>query len=410
MEIYALDLDEELLSHIVIPDSWTVIKAEGAGTELIEDPEIAEIFLWQKDHFRQHKQLATATVLADEFDVDLNEPETAIGDLLDRMRERYMRNEGRRQLEEIPKVFKDDPTQIPQLLLRKGRELTAIITKRGEAFGTGDVDRAEHRYEIKASRGRGLSFGFAEIDDHFYGQAGLTYVVAPPKSYKSWIMIQSAMQNVMDGKCIWLYSLELPPEETDMRIRCLLANIPWWKYLHNRLDKHDWKLIRDVSNYIDDCGIYRTVKPARGERGIDAMIENARDAGAEGIYIDQLQYVENAQGKSLGEMNDTGSYWGAMDRARDLSDEGPICIAHQFNRSAMHAEAMPDVSQAKGSSAIEETATLALGLWGNKDMRRSNMIEIGTLISRNHQYAAWELGIELTRGCNFEITGRVDDD
>jgi hypothetical protein len=168
--------------------------------------------------------------------------------------------------------------------------------------------------------------------------------------------------------------------------------------------------MQHYSDQYDQLGSYRIKKPPRGHRGIEEMVYTARENGAEIIFIDQLQYVENDGGQSLGELSNTGDYWGVLDRARDLSDEGPICIAHQFNRSAMYAESMPSVEQAKGSSAVEETATLALGIWGTREMRRGNMMEVGTLIARNQEYASWDMEVEFKHGCSFTIIGRKKED
>src|ERR1039458_4841198 len=224
--IYALDLDEELLAHLPDPDAWITIQGEGFTAELIEDQGIREIFRWQQGHKREHGRLATATVLADEFDLDLTEPQTAIGDLLDRIRVRYMKNEGREALRTvINEAKKGDPLEVPQVLLRKGRELSHLLSKRGEVFGTGDLERAMHRYELKVAQGPGASFGFKELDDHHYGMRGLAFLIAYKKMFKSWMMIQSVVSNVEQGKATWLYSLELPAEETDFRLRCLCAGV-----------------------------------------------------------------------------------------------------------------------------------------------------------------------------------------
>jgi hypothetical protein len=85
-------------------------------------------------------------------------------------------------------------------------------------------------------------------------------------------------------------------------------------------------------------------------------------------------------------------------------------VVHQFNRSVMNADRMPEMQQAKGAAAIEEVATLALGLWANKDMRKSNLVELGTLAARHWTYEAWEIGVELTRGANFEMLGKAIHD
>lgn len=411
-DVYSLDLDEELLSHLPDADSWIVIRGEGLNADLINDDDIRDIFLWQEQHIRREGKPATASVLAEEFDLEFDEPLTAIGDLLDRLRERYMRNQGRERLKVIGEAYKSDPSQIPNLLLKEGRELSALLTRHGEMYGTGDYQRIRHHYDQKVLQGPGASFGHAEVDEYFFGmQKGLYFTVAPPKTYKSWWMINSLMANVENGTCSHLDSLELPAKESKMRLYCLMANVPWWHYLRNCVSEDEWGRIREATEILDGSGVFKIAKPPEGERTIDHLVGNARDAGAEVVFIDQLQYIEDSKGKALGELNEPGAYWGVLNRARNLSDEGPICIAHQFNRSAMFADEMPVIQQAKGSSAIEETATLALGMWASKDMRRSSVVELGTLISRNSiSFASWEMAVDLSRGCSFTITGRNDED
>lgn len=409
--IYNLDLDEELLAHLHDPDAWVVLQGEDFSEELIEDDEIVKIYRWQKAHLRQHAKVATATVLSDQFDLEFEAPETSIGDLIDRMRERYIKNAGRVKLREIIEIQKSDPLEVAAALKKAGRELGAITEARGEVFGTGDYARSMRRYDLKVEAGPGGSFGFDELDHHFYGLRGLSFLIGYKKTFKSWMMIQSLVTNVMQGKCTWLYSLELPADETHMRMLCMLAGIPWHRWVRNSLSIQDRAAMKEASELIDGCGIYKIVKPKHGDRGIHSLVNRGRDAGAELILIDQLQYIENDKGSSLGRMNDPGEYWGVLDEARNLSDEGPLYIAHQFGRAAMGAESMPDIALAKGSSAIEEVCTMALGLWANKDMRRSGLVEIGTLIARNAAFfGSWEMEVELNRDCRFEITRKLDDE
>lgn len=409
-EIYSLDLDEDLLSHLADRESWAALVGD-LSPELIEDDFVAEVFEWQLQHSRKHGQPATASVLEDSFDLEIRPPETVPGDLLERLRERYARNQQRDRLREVIKLQNgEEPLLVAGALTRLGRELQHLLTPKGEMFGTGDYDRAMHRYEQKVLRGKGPSLGHKMLDDYFYGMVGLTFWIAPPKRYKSWQMILGVVENAMQGKASRLYSLELPAEETDMRLRCVLADVPWWHYVKNMITDSEKARIHEASTLIDESGMYQIVKPPAGERGIDDMVYKARDAGIEAIFFDQLQYIEGPEGHSLGALNKTGDYWAVLNRARDLSDEVPLCIAHQFNREAMYADSMPPIQNAKGSSAVEETATLALGMWANKDMMRSGTVEVGTLIARNHMYAAWEMDVELSRGCSFSIERRVEED
>lgn len=412
-EIYALDLDEELLAHLVSEESWITLQGENFDPELINDEFVIDVYAFQRDYRREHKELASPTVVADAFDLDLRAPETSIGYLLDQLRLRYMRNGGRDRLRAIIEQTKGgDPLEVPGMLLKAGRELSYLLARRGEIFGTGDYERAMHRYDQKVAAGAGASFGYEEIDRHHGGIRGMAVLLGYKKSTKSWQMLEAAISNIERGLYPWLYSLELPADETDMRMRHLLADIPWWKYVHNCLSDTDKAQLREVSELIDGIGMYKIVKPPKGQRDINRMVNTARDAGSGVVLIDQLQYVENSKGISLGRSNDTGEYFGVLDDARDLSDDGPIYIAHQFGRQAAFAEEMPDVSMAKGSSAIEEVCTVAMGIWSNKDMRRSGKLEMATLIARNSEGydERWEINMDMKRGCRFEISHRISDD
>lgn len=411
-EVYALDLDEELLAHLADPDSIQVLRDEEISPAVIEDDFVVEVFEWQFEHLREHKQPATATVLSEEFDLDLQEPLTAIGDLIVRLRERWIRNHARGYMEQISDAYKEDPAKVIQVLPRVAIEVGDIVNPRGEQYGTGDLDRVMHRYDQAVLRGPGPSFGFDALDKHFHGMRGVTFGIAPPKTYKSWIFGPNVVvKNIEEGKIVHLYSLELPADETDMRIRCLAAGVPYWKYLRGSLTAQDRQDLQEASEILDSMGAYKVIKPAPGHRSIEEMVDKSASAGADCIVIDQLQYVETRQGKPLGSC-DPREFWTPLNKARDLSDDIPLLIVHQFNRSVMNADGMPEMQQAKGSSAIEETATLALGIWANKDMRRSNMVELGTLASRHYTYEAWEVQVELSRGCNFELLGvaRHDDE
>jgi hypothetical protein len=189
----------------------------------------------------------------------------------------------------------------------------------------------------------------------------------------------------------------------------MAAGIPWWKYLKGALSKNDREVLTDVSEAMTDAGLYHVYHPEHGERQIDMMIETAKQMDAEVLFLDQLQYVETATGRSVGAKNDTGDYWEVCNRLRDLSDEIPIWVVHQFNRTVQSAEEMPVMQQIKGSAAIEETATTALGLWANKDMRSSNVVQMGTLASRNYEWLTWAFNVNFNRDCSIDYAGLVTE-
>jgi hypothetical protein len=409
VEVYAIDLDEEVISHLAIHDSFMFFRDEKVSIELIEDDFVRRVYQWTNDHYSEHHKVPTASVIAEEFELEIEAPLTAVGDLLTRLRERFVKNHAREHMERIGLAYKEDPAKVIEVLPQVARDIQSIVGIREEEMGTGDYDRAMSHYDEMVLSGPGGSFGFEALDQHFHGLKGVTFCIAAPKTYKSWITINAAVENITQGKNVHLHSLELPADESDMRVRCLAAGVPYWRYLRGSLSKDDRDSLKTASELLDSMGTYKCIKPSSGHRSIEEITERAGEAGADMILIDQLQYLETTTGKRLGS-GDTTHYWDVLNSARDLSDAMPMWIVHQFNRSVMGADRMPEMQQAKGSASIEEVATLALGLWANRDMRKSGIIELGTLASRNYTFKSWEIGLDLTKTCDFSLIGEVEHD
>ncbi len=411
MTVFALDLDYDFILHLAKADSYAVIREEKFSPELLEDQLAKDVLTFQHEHYRKHGKPASASVLEHEFDsLVVNEPEAAISDLIDRLKHRYARNEGRQAILALTAAHVSDPDRLVGALLDEGRRLHGLLTKRGEVFTASDYDKAVARYHKHVVAGRGPSMGFQQLDDYFYGQRGLTFMVGAPKSYKSWVTVKAVYENIMAGRKPFLYSLELPAEETDMRLRCLAAKVPYWKYLQNILDKDDLEKLKESSEVLEQFGTYSIEKPRSGMRSVASLVQHARDAGADCIFVDQLQYVENHKGVAVGATNDTKDYFQVINDLRDLTDEGPIWVVHQFNRSIMNSDAMPEMQQIKGSAAVEECATLALGLWASKEMRQSNLVQLGTLTSRNYGLKNWQIQVRMRTSTWIDLIGEVEDE
>lgn len=405
MTVLALDLDDDLINHLANPDSVRIFRSEGISKELIEDERAKEIFDWQMDHVREHGKPATTAVLENEFsELEIAPEQTVVRDLIQRLRERYARNNSRQILHGLAGRVKDKPASLGIEMIQEGRKLSHLLTPRGDSFGPGDEERAVSGYHQSVLQGRGASLGFCELDDHFYGQKGLTFMVGAPKSMKSWFTIKAAFENILDGRMPYLYSLELPAKDATFRLLCMAAGVPFWRYIKHSLTDSDLKKIKMAADLL---GEYRIEKPARGTRTPEYLIERARDWGADVIFIDQLQYLEHRK-MALGGLNDPGIYWDAINQINDLTDDGPIWVVHQFNRSVMGADKLPDMQQIKGSAAIEECATVALGLWSSSEMRKSGLIHLGTLVSRNVGYATWECQVDFKQTNDIRIIGEIE--
>lgn len=408
---FVLDLDLELMFHLTDPASYQVLRDEHFSPELIEDSLVKNVYGFVRTHHAEHGTLPTAVVIQEEFKSDgvtLDPPQVVIGDLIHRLRKRYANNQGRTAILELTGKA-SDPSVLAKSMLEEGRRLYNLLTPRGKSFRADDYEKAVTRYHQSVVAGRGPSMGFTEIDDYFYGQRGLTFMVGAPKSFKSWFTIKAVLENIKAGGHPYLYSLELPAEETDMRLRCLAADVPYWKYLQHQLDKQDLQALEEHSEILASYGEVTIDKPQQGDRSVDSLVGRARDAGANVIFVDQLQYVENRRGVAVGATNDTKDYFEVINDFRDFSDDGPIWVVHQFNRSVLNADSMPEMQQIKGSAAVEECSTLALGLWSNKEMRKSNLLHIGTLTARNYGFCTWEAQVRMRTGCAINIIDKVEE-
>jgi hypothetical protein len=409
VEVFDLDLDEEVISHLAIAESVHAFRAEKVKVTLIEDEEVADIYEWAMGHYKEHGKPATPTVLAEEFDISFAPPETAVFDLISRLRERYAVNNARGEMQKVADAYKADPLLVAPTMIKVGQELSRLLVPQGNAFGSGDLDRVIELYDKRALAGPGPSLGFEEIDEYTDGMRGVTICIASPKGKKSWFTTKSFYENILNGKRCYLYSLELPPEEMNERLYAMAGNIPPWKFIKRGLTIDDRKLLHGVQEVLDEQGSYKIVKPPIGERSIESMVERAVDDGADVVYIDQLQYVEYAPGHSLFSAKPQ-EYGEVLNMARDLSDDIPLWLVHQFNRSAMFADSMPEMQQAKGAAAVEETASLIMGLWANKDMHKSGVTEFGMVASRHFMNQSWEISVDMNRGCKFECIGIAEHD
>ena len=407
----AVEPDIELCGHLCDPEAWVVLKGEGFHPDLIEDERVREAFEWALDFFRKYGEPPTAEVLDDEFEIPgepfFKEPVTVPDDLVERMRKRYKNNQQRAHVRKIVKLQKEDSDSVAKEMALSAKELQDILSRRGESYSAGEGERALKAYLDKATKGPGASLGFPLLDAYFSGQRGITTIAAAPKSFKSWIAVKATRESILQGKYPWLYSLELPAEETEMRLMCMMANLPFHKYISNSFTREEQELLVDTESLMAESGAYKIDTPPYGERTIEELIDKAQNAGAGAIFIDQAQYVET-DGKSLGDWNETGKYWSVVHRAKEMADN--ICFIHQLSYKAANSDSFPTYEMVKGSSAFVEVGTLVLGLWANKEMRKSSRMQIGVISARNHTHLIWDVDVNLTTGCDFQIIGVAEDE
>lgn len=404
-----LDLDLELL--FTIGASFEALYVDRISPEVVVDPMVKEVYEWALTYFDKYNEAPPVPILEHEFlkyNLSFEAPSTQVDDLLTRLRDRYIRNQAQKTVVELGKAAVREPQGLAQRLMSEGRRLDRVLTSSKDVFDAGSLDQALLSYHKRVAKGRGPSIAFPEVDDHFDGLDALTFLVGSPKSLKSWLTVKSALANILLGHTVYISTLEMPKEVYIWRIYCMAANIPFWKYLKRALEPEDEIAIKKAAGKLKDSGDFYIEKAPNGERSAQLIFSRAKTLNADIIYIDQLQYVENSKGVAIGAINKTEDFFEVCNTLKDLAEEKPIWVAHQFNRSVMGNTDFPEMQQIKNSSAIEETATLALALHSNRAMRQDNIVQFGTLASRNYGLPIWEIKTEMKKGCSLTLIDRVD--
>jgi hypothetical protein len=410
MEIAHVDLDLEFLWHLGNPESLEVIKDNRIDGELLNDGLVEAVYAFQLDYYRSYGAWGPLGAIQSQFEgLELETPSLAVEFLLERLRERYSRKIAKDAVLSLGHKLKEDHSQIASAMLEEGHRLSRLLSSKTETFTQEDYDKAIHRYHLQKTEGRPPSLGFEEVDYAYHGQRGLTFLVGQPKSMKSFFTIKTMIENILLGRKVFLASLELPAQESDFRLRCMTANIPYRRYLEGHLGDNDM-IALEAARELLMAGEYLIEKPPQGQRGALEMVQRARDEGCSAIFIDQLQFVENRKGIPLGSTNDTREFFDVINTFRDLSDDGPIWIVHQFRRGTNNLDSFPDMEFIKSSAAVEEAATLVLGLWASKEMKKSHIIQLGSMASRNYANRSWEIKSRMWDQCKLELIREVVDD
>jgi hypothetical protein len=326
---------------------------------------------WQMQHVRDYGEPATASVLEDEFPTSASSsrrrpsgtsssgcaPATSRTRAVATSRRspslRSSRAAGRRQGDAAPGPRTDRPHGHARRGLRHRR-----------------LPASPDEYDKAVLRGKGPSLGYAELDEHFHGQVGVTFLIAAPKTYKSWTTSTpsspTSSRSASPTCTRWSFRRWRATGAASAWPPTSLLEVPQACLMPDELKPADqgrgW-LLDDVGETL----LHRQAQPGLA-LGRPACREGAGLRGRLHLHRPASVHRE-PQGHGHRAIGSTSDYFEVVNDLRNYSDHIPIFVVHQFNRSVMKADEMPEMQQAKGSSAIEEVATLGLGLWANKDMR-----------------------------------------
>lgn len=407
IETEPIILEEALLDHLTIPESAMRLWKERIPAEVLSDEGIAQALEFVVTYIDKFREPPPASVITAEIGyTDLREPSVPIDYVLEKLRERYQRQELRRVVKQIARKS-DSPQEALDFGFQALAEIKASTRERKDITDNTEFASVIERYERRKQAGPGVTFGFPQVDEVLGGlrKDCLYFVIARPKRYKSWHLIKSAVEAWKMGETVVVNTLEMGKEEVQDRILCMIAKIPWDMFVRGHLLPQHMDKINETQEQcrqIDNK--LHILKPPVTERTVPHMARVARELGAKCLYIDQLSFIQSMVSSDTRHVEVAR----ICNDLKEASADFPVYCAAQFNREAANMNEMGDLSKIGLSDAVGQTADMLLGLYANKDMKASGIYQFGTIDSRSFEHALWEAKVDLSIDSNFRILDRVD--
>lgn len=401
-------LEDQILDHLATYEGAMTLFKERIGPEFVNETDkgIQDALEFQMNYIEQYREPAPISVLSDKTGYeDFRDPVMPVDFLIQELRDRHARNELRKIIKKIARL-----ADVPDEAIRYGfTELGRVIeqtTGRKNDLDTYNAHEVLERYHHRSEIGfRGPTIGFTEIDRSLGGLSGLVFVAGRLKTYKTWMLIRSAVEALQEQRNVDFFTLEMTPREIQDRALCMLAGISWSKFKFGALMPADEKLLREASDWLrEQEHLLRFLQPPPGQRTVPIMHQLALESGAEVVYIDQLDKI-NPPTRTEAGWRDIAMICAELKVA---SEDFPIYCACQFNRQAEGLSKMADPSKTGLSDAIPQMADMMMGLYSNDSMKRNGILHYGSIASREYENETFELKVELSVNSNFRVIGTVD--
>lgn len=413
VEFAGLVLEDQLLDHLGTPEGCTAIWKERLNPEVI--PETLEDYELYRDainvvlmYMDEHREPPHISVLAEEIgNSDFNIPIAPVEYVMDKLKERYKRRALKSILgaqgQALAKAEADPDTIISDATDRLAR-LRLDTSTRKNVVTSDDLLQTLTDYEQRLEGGhKGITFGFDPVDNHMGGlnPSELTVLLARPKRYKSWLLLNSACSALEDEKNVAFATLELSEEEMRNRFHCMMAGVSWSHFKSNTLRQEAKDRMDEVGHELMDFPFKAYFfRPRVGQRSVGDIVAYAQDVGADVLYIDQLSWLDGARDErawqKIGEI---------MEQLKDAANSFPILMAAQLNREAQALDGLADIAKAGLSDFIGQTADNLFAIHASKDMMQQHprIIQLGLMESRSYEPKAWEISVKLSESTSFHM-------
>lgn len=290
----AYDNEYRLVSKVIADRNIIPVLEKGIKDDWIVDDDLRRVWKFVRDHYANYREVPTIIAVTDNFpNFKAIRVEDTLDYLIDKMvefRRSLLTRNGLEQV--IDKMTKNDH----ESALAEMSKTLHDVNAQG-VVGTNHLDltvdaasRFDEYKRLKNKEFLGIPTGFATIDDATAGlQAGqLITVIAPPKTGKSQITLQVAINTHKAGYVPMFQSFEMSNHEQAIRHDAMRAHLPADKIRRGKLTKQQEIDYQDMLDEMEELREERPFHMVDAVNGltIDSLLAKAEQLEPDILFVD----------------------------------------------------------------------------------------------------------------------------
>ena len=380
----AADNEHRLVSKVIRDRDIIPVVQRGITESWFLDDDNKRVWVFIRNHYSQYSEVPTATTVKDHYpNFKILDVQDNIDYLLDTMVEFRRRMLTRQGLESAVEQLQENNHEAALLSME---QTIARVNEQG-ILGTHEIDltkNTEERYKeyqaLQHATFLGIPTGFSKIDEATAGLQGgqLVTVIAPPKTGKSQIALQMAINVHGLGKVPMFQSFEMNNHEQQQRHDAMRSHIS-----HSRL-RRGKLLPAEESRYIDMLNKMETEHPFHLIDAVNGITVSALAAKIEQckpdiVFVDGVYLMMD---EITGEMNTPQSITNITRALKRLAQkiDKPIVITTQTLLWKMRAGKVTADSIGYSSSFFQDSDVI-LGLQPVEEDEELRLLKV--VASRN---------------------------
>lgn len=415
----ATHFEKVFVQHLVLSDSLKRIVNEDIPSSMLPSEELHPLVDWTYDYWFTNgafqapspdavRVMFANTLVEHEIDLDV-EPEDHVDFALTALRESWVNRQWQTWL--MPFATEMDKAPLDQKSAKLEEAISQLMVMSNQIAPASEqvdvrvgMERALERYEARVALRQaglidGVIFGFEAIDTHTSGirPGELAIVASPPKTGKSWLLLNSAYRNWLAGGVPVLDSLENSVDLTLDRLACQALGVNARLWQRGECTPEEVQRVRDwIRQFKDDQQRFDRpfyiLQPEMGKRTIQHLVRRAQVLG-DSLFIDQLSFVEPSPQTERRPREQQIGYILHQLKALTSGNMATV-LAHQINREGVRMAEKAgrlEMYHLADSAEVERTADWAFGLWQSRALRDFNLMQVQSLAARREDLVHWEL-------------------